>query len=323
METAWDKTRAVLFAIGVHAFALALLFAGLFWQVAPKAEDAAGPMIEATLVSSPQQSASIAKAIKAAERKVAKQDDRDATPPPQPKPSPQPQDAPQPVQQVPQAALPKPDTVNQEEVRRLADQAAAQQLKEQEARRKQAQIDLTNQKLQQQEEQNRQRLAAQELDRQKQLEAIRKQRAEAERQVKLEEQRLKQLQDQRAQLAKNDTPTPPAPRAAAAKPPAGNNGEDNGLMVKYKKAIRDVVQQNWHTANAPENTHCKVQVKQLPGGEVFDVTFLAGCPFDPTARASVVDALKRTPLPYAGFESVFSREFSMDMCYPEDVCTHE
>ena len=93
METTWDKVRAILFAMGVHAFALALLFVGLFWQATPKAADAAGPMIEATLVSSPQQSAAIAKAIRAAERKAERQDNHDATPPPQPKPSPQPQDA--------------------------------------------------------------------------------------------------------------------------------------------------------------------------------------------------------------------------------------
>ncbi len=318
METTSDKLRAVLLALGVHAFVLALLFAGLFWQPTPAAADAAGPMIEATLMSSPQQSAAIAKEIKAADRTAAKQDDHDATPPPQPKPEPQPQTAPIPRQVAPQAPLPKPDTVDQDEVRRLADQAAAQKLQEQEERRKQAQIDLTNQKQQQQDAENRQRLAQQELERQKLLEDVRKQRADAERQVKLEAQKLKQLQDQRAQLAQNDAPT--SSPAASAQPPSGNNGVAVGLKARYLQAIRGVVQQNWHPVNVLQRVHCRVSFKQLPGGEVFGDPTFSDCPYDALGRASVVDALKRTPLPYTGFESVFEREGTIDMCYPEEAC---
>ena len=308
METTRDKLRAVLFALGVHAFALALLFVGLWWQPAPAAVDAEGPMIEATLVSSPQQSASAAKAIKAALKQ------QDATPPPQPKPAPKPDDAPQPPQFAPQAPLPKPDTVNQDEVRRAAELAAEQQKQEQEERRKQAQVDLTNQLQQQQEAQNRQRLA------QQQLADIRKQRADAERQVKLQEQKMKQLQDQAARLAQNNAPPTVAP-PGPARPPSGNAGDKTGLLAKYKKAINETVQLNWHhdSDKVPERTHCIVQFKQLPGGEVFDVSF-PDCPFDAAGRDSVEAALKRTPLPYAGFESVFQPQGKIDMCYPEEAC---
>ncbi len=306
METTWDKLRAVLFALGVHAFALALLFVGLWWQPVPAAAEAEGPMIEATLVSSPQQSAIAAKAIKTAVQ--------DAKPPPQPAPSPKPEDAPQPPQPAPQAPLPKPDTVNQDEVRRAADLAAEQQKQEQEERRKQAQVDLTNQLQQQQQAQDRQRLA------QQQLADIRKQRADAERQVKLEEQKMKQLQDAAARVAQNDAPPTIAP-LGPVHPPAGSAGANTSLRARYLNAINKVVQQNWRhdSDKVPERTHCPVQFRQLPGGEVFQVDF-GDCPFDADARASVEAALKRTPLPYAGFESVFQSQGKIDMCYPEEAC---
>jgi colicin import membrane protein len=308
METTWDKLRAVVLALGLHVLVIALLFVGLLVQPIPAAADAEGPIVEATLVSSPQQSAAIAKAIKAVERKMP----QDATPPPQPKPAPKPEDAPQPPQLAPQAPLPKPDVVNQDEVRRAAD-LAAQEKHEQEERRKQAQVDLTNQLQQQQEVQNRQRLA------QQQLADIRKQRADAERQVKLQEQKMKQLQDQAARLAQNDAPptvVPPGPVR-----PSGNAGDKAGLLAKYRKAINEQVQLNWHhdSDKVPERTHCIVQFKQLPGGEVFDVSF-PDCPFDAVGRDSVEAALKRTPLPYAGFESVFQPQGKIDMCYPEEAC---
>jgi colicin import membrane protein len=319
METTWDKLRAVLFALGVHAFAIGLLFSGLHCQRAPAMADAEGPVIEAMLVSSTQESAAAAKEIKAAERKLAQQSQQDATPPPQPMPEPKPMDAPKPQQLAPQAQLPKPDTVDQQEVRRLAEQVAEQKkLQEQDERRKQEQVDLTNKQQQQQEAENRQRLAQQELERQKQLADIRKLRADAKRKVKLEEQRLKQVQDQRAQLAQNVAPTPTS--APLAQPPSGNGGVNIGLKARYVLAIRSVVQQNWHTVNVPERVHCRVHFKQLPGGDVFGDPTFSDCPYDALARASVVDALKRTPLPYAGFEPVFDREGTIDMCYPDEEC---
>jgi colicin import membrane protein len=311
METSWDKLRAVAFALGLHALVIALLFVGLLTQPVPASTDAEGPIVEATLVSSPQQSAAIAKAIKAIEQKTQ----QDTTPPsPQPIPEPKPPETPPPQQLAPQAPLPKPDTVDQEEVRRIAEQATAQKkLQEQEERRKQAQIDLTNKEQQQ--------LAQQELERQKQLADIRKQRADAERQVKLDAQRLKQLQDQRAQLALNNTP-PAAASSPLQRPPAGNNGKEAGLLAKYKQAIVDVTNSNWIHTDVPEQVHCKIRFTQIPGGDVIDVKFL-DCPFDAAGRESVDRAMRKTPLPYAGFEPVFPqlRQWELDFCYPTEACT--
>ena len=98
METTWDKLRAVVFAVGLHVLVVGLLFIGLARPVTASA-DAAGPIIQATLVSSPQQSAAIAKAIKALDQKTAPD-----TAPPLPKPEPKQQDVPQ-QQLAPQALV--------------------------------------------------------------------------------------------------------------------------------------------------------------------------------------------------------------------------
>ncbi len=318
METSWDKLRAVLFALGIHAFAAAVLFAYLLWPHDPALADAEGPMIQATLVNSPQQAASVARAIQSAQQKSARKtvQQEDTTPPPQPKPEPKPQDAPQPAQPVPQAVIPKPDKVDQEEVRRVAELAAEQKLQEQEARHKQAQIDLSRQH-EQQDAENRQRLAQQQLEQQQKLAETRKQLAAAAREVKLKEQGMKQLQDQAARLAQNTPSATSVP--VPAHPPSGNAGRGKDLQADYLKAIKETVHQNWQTGNAPPHVICKAHVKQIPGGQVLDVTF-PDCPFDAAGRQSVQDAFERTPLPYAGYDSVFLREFTIDLCYPEDPC---
>jgi colicin import membrane protein len=304
METAWDKTRAVLFALLLHALVVGLLFVGLLWQPLPKAEAAEGPAIEASLVSSPRQSAELAKEIRALERRTA----QDETHSP-PKPEPRPQNAPRPPQPIPQARIPRPDTVDQDEVRRLAEQRDAQKrLQEQDERRKQAQLDLSRKQEQ-----------AQEEIRQRQLADIQKKLADAARQVKLHEQALKQLRDQQTQLALNNTPRITAPNAPP-RPPAGNNGRANNLADQYLQAIRAVVNANWRHDNIPEGVHCIVTFRQMRGGEVFGSLVFGDCPFDAAARASVEDALHRTPLPYAGYEPVFQPTGTIDLCYPEEAC---
>ena len=305
METAWDKLRAVLFALLLHGLLVFLLFFGLLWQPLPRAEAASGPPIQATLVSAPQQAAEIAKEIRALERRTAQE-------PTPPKPEPKPQDAPQPQQPVPQTRLPQPDTVDQDAVRKLAEQRDEQKrLQEQEERRKQAQIDLDRKQEQQQAE-----------IRQRQLAAIQKQREDAERQIRLHEQALRQLRDQQTQLALNNTPRRVAP-TAPPHPPAGNNGRQQDLLAKYKQAIIDTTNNNWiHADEVPQQVHCRIRFTQIPGGEVIDVKFL-DCPFDAASRDSVDRAMHKTPLPYAGFESEFPklRQWELDFCYPTEACT--
>lgn len=57
------------------------------------------------------------------------------------------------------------------------------------------------------------------------------------------------------------------------------------------------------------NLPCRIAITQLPGGEVISAEVEPGCPYDDLAKRSVEAAvLKAQPLPYAGFEPVFSRK---------------
>ena len=300
METGRDKLRAVAYALGLHALLIGLLFVGLLMPRSTALADAAGPPIEAALVSAPQQATSLAHEIRALERKTSPE------PAPQPRAEPQPQQSPQPPQPIPQARLPKPDTVDQQEVRRDDLAAVRQQRQEQEERHKQAQIDLSRQQEQQQEE-----------IRQRQLAEIRKQRSDAARTILLAEQRLKQLQDQAALVARNNAPAPATP--VPPRPQSGTNGASASQNAKYIQAIHDVLDQNWRNNDVPEGVHCHVQFTQArPTGEITHVVF-GDCPFDADARATV-EALKGVRLPYAGYENLFQPEVNIEMCYPEDAC---
>ena len=78
--------------------------------------------------------------------------------------------------------------------------------------------------------------------------------------------------------------------------------------------------QNWNHIGAPELTHCRVRFTQIPGGEVINVEFMS-CPYDSQGREFVDRALRKTPMPYSGFEKVFLRKVELTFCYPREECT--
>ena len=226
-------------------------------------------------------------------------------PPPQPQPEPRPQDAETPPQQKAQDFIPQPDTVDQDEARRDAI-AREKAEKEQEERRRQEQIDLTEQQ-RQKEAENQRRLAAQaEEERQKKLADLRRQREQAARQAELAEQRLRQLEQARQRQA--STPAPPS----QGSPGQGGTSED--LTAKYAAAIQQAVTNQWiRPDTVPLGQRCRVQIRQLPGGEVIDVQVQPGCPYDEAGKRSLEAAVLRAqPLPYRGFESVFQRTLTLN-----------
>jgi len=309
METNADRTLAIGGSLLLHLVVVGFLYLATIWQPPLQVEPNQGPPIQATLVSLPQPShASIQRS-----EPVPKPPEPESAPPPQPKPEPAPQDAKVPPQLTPQAPVARPDRVDQEEIRKAGELAAEQQRKEeQDAKRRQAQIDLSRQK-EQEEIENRQRLAKQQ--------EIRKELEKAQHDIAMREQRLQQIKDHQAQLARND----PAPAQPERTPPPGGEQADNpGLEARYKNAIKQMVILHWQTAKAKgaEGVHCKLSYKAIPGGKIFQVTF-GDCPFDADGKASVEEALEADLLPYHGFESVFKREGTMDVCYPpEDArCT--
>jgi colicin import membrane protein len=310
-ETRADSTQAVVLAIALHAFLFALMFIGLWWtrDAAPIA--AAGSPISAEMVDTSELSTQMRRALaREAEPLPAPEPEpvppqevqEDAAPLPQPLPEPQPQESPVPRQQEAQEFVPEPAPVEQEKVDRNAISAETRE-REQEEKRRQEQVDLTERK-QQEEAERKFRLAEQQRD--EKLKKIQAERAKADREAKLAEQKLKQIADARARQASD--------AAASAPPPPGNNGVDAGLQARYAAAIQEAVLRNWtRPENVPQGQRCRIYITQLPGGDVMSAKVDPSCPYDELGRRSVEAAvLKAKPLPYAGFESVFQRNLILN-----------
>lgn len=306
-ETRADTNAAVVSALALHALLFALMFLGLWWTRASTPVSAAGPVIEADLVDPNALSAPMRRALDApAKTPPRPQPVEDATPPPQPVPEPRPQDAPVPPQPQAQEPVPEPDAREQQRVERDAE-AAERAAREQEEKRRQEQIDLTERQRQDAAE-KQQRLAQQQIA--DKLKKIRAEREKAARAADLAEQKLKQLADARSRNAAEAA----AQSDAAASPPPGNEGVDPSLLGKYQAALQEAILRNWTRPDTvPLGQRCRITIRQLPGGEVIDAQVAPSCPYDELGRRSVEAAvLKAQPLPYAGFEAVFSRTLNLN-----------
>ncbi|HSM10820.1 MAG TPA: cell envelope integrity protein TolA [Lysobacter sp.] len=315
-ETRADTAQALALALALHVLLFGLMFAGLWWTRPPPPMSAAGSPVSAELVDasalSPAMQRTLADRpepiVAPAPEPVPEPVEEEAAPPPQPLPEPVPQDAPVPQQRAAQDFIPKPDTESQEAVVDQPTPRPADEAKLQEAKRRQEQIDLTEQK-RQAEAQRQQRLAEQqEAEKQKQLADIRRQRAAAAREAELAEQRLKQIADARAAR-----PSEAAARADAA-PPPGSNGADTGLQARYAAALQEAILAKWtRPETVPVGARCRLVIRQLPGGEVMSAEVASPCAYDEQGRRSIEAAvLKAQPLPYAGFETVFARTLTLN-----------
>ena len=302
MESFADRARAFALALAFHLALIGLIWWSAWWILPQHDSSAAGEPVRATLQVSAADIRRAKAAIKAAPKPV-KPAEKQASPPPQPVPEPKPQTSDTPVQMTAQAPQDRPDTVDQEKISRLAqEQADKLALQEQEERKRQEQVDLTEAVKRQQEVERKQRLR-------EQLEAVTREREAATRRTRIEEQRLQQLADV-ASAAPSPAPRAPAP---------GNRGIDEGLLARYKALMTQNADDNWNRTGAPELTHCQVRFTQIPGGEVINVEFM-NCPYDEQGRDSVERALRKTPMPYSGFEKVFLRQWALDFCYPREEC---
>ena len=299
MESGSDL-RAFLLSLGVHVALVLLLWLGFVLRLPVNDEPAAGEPVQATL--------QLSKADQQRVEKLLAQARKDEPPapapkPPQPIPEKNPQDSETPLQEKPQAPVDLPDPQDQEKVVAVAD-LAAERKREQEEKRRQEQVELTEDLVRQEQAERRQRLRAQQAEVQRQLEAARKQRL-------LEEQRLQQLADLRA------APKPAPVRAPEA--PVGERGEDDSLRAKYRALMLQTAEQNWNHIGAPELTRCKVRFAQIPGGMITKVEFI-DCPYDEQGREFVDRALRKDPMPYQGFENVFMPRVELTFCYPKEDC---
>ena len=295
-ETRADTAQALLLALLLHVLLFGLAFIGLWWT-RDNAVSAAGSPVEADLIDPNALSAATRRTLSAPPKPAEPAE----TPPPQPVEEPRPQDSPVPQQQQAQERVPVPDAVEQERVYREAEAAELRQ-REQEEKHRQEQIDLTERERQAEAEQ-KQRLA-------QKLDEIRKAREKAAREANLAEQKLRQLADAQSRNAADAA----AQADASASAPPGNNGADTDLAARYAAALQEAISRNWSRPDSvPLGQRCKLNIRQIPGGQVIDVQVAASCPYDELGKRSVEAAvLKAQPLPYAGFETVFSRNLTVN-----------
>lgn len=305
--------RAVAWAIGLHLLLAALLLISplLNWREPPLAAGGAQAM-EATLDASAADQRVVEQALRfqpePLPEPVEKVAEEETVPPPQPLPEPTPQDAPVQRQAEAQERIPVPDDIDQEEASRDAiSQEKARQ--EQEAKRRQEQIDLTERTRQQQAEQQR-RLAAQqeETDRQQKLDEIRRKRAQAAREADLAEQKLRQLQAVRERSAATSSANASQYGGQSSATAGAASGPSQGDWVG---AMVAAIERQWvRPPNVSAGQICPIRIRMLPGGEVMSAEVQPSCPYDEAARDSVERAvLKASPLPYAGFDKVAARDF--------------
>lgn len=280
-ESRADNRAALLQALGLHVVLFALMFAGLHWSRSPMAEAAQGEVIEADLVNVSDLSATMQRALRRDAEPLPKPIEQPEPLPPEPE-TPLPDVLPEPpVEELPPPE-PAPALVEQEQVQRDADSAQLAKVdREQEEKRikpEQAELDAA-----------RRRMEA--------LAEIRRQRALAAQERTMAEQRAQQLNDARTTSA---TPT---------RPPPGNPDSRSAENASYQVALMNAILRQW---TRPESVAlgqiCQVLIRQIPGGEVVSVEISPSCPYDEQGRRSVEAAiLKASPLPYAGYESVFVR----------------
>lgn len=308
-ENRADTALAIVFALLLHAVPVLLLLVASLWRTPPSA--AAGEPISANVVDLNALSASMRSALRREPVPLAPEPSPEPLEEPLPEEplpealeEPLPEETPPEQQLQPQEQLPDPDTVDQQEVK--PDSASAETAaREQEAKQRQGQVDLTERERQREAEQKAR--TAMQLERERQLADIRRQRTAAQRDAQLAEERLRQLADRRAQQASNAA-------AANASPPPGDRGADAALRAAYIEALTKAIRMNWtQPENVSSTVACKIVIRQIAGGEVIDAQVDPSCPYDEQGRRSVEAAvLKAQPLPYRGFESVFNRTLTIN-----------
>lgn len=316
--------RAVAWAVGLHVLlALVLLLSPLLSWDPDRISAAGAPSMDATLDTSAADRRAVARALASEPeplpepvvQPLPEPVEEDTAPPPQPIPEPVPQDAVVERQAQAQERVPEPAPVDQDEVRRDAEAERARIDREQEEKRRQEQIDLTERQRQQDAEQKR-RLAQQQEEQRKRDEAQRKlaqiqdELKKLERENNLREQKLQQVADLKARQASQQA----VQTGLATSPPPGNQGVDSGLSARYSAAIQEAILRNWtRPESVPIGQKCRIVIRQIPGGEVVSAEVDLSCPYDMQGRRSIEAAvLKAQPLPYAGFESVFQRNLTLN-----------
>ena len=190
---------------------------------------------------------------------------------------------------------------------RRQDEMEAARLEEQRKREAQDRLMKLRQQRERQMEEERQKAL-------RELEDIKRQREEAERNRKQEQERLKQLQAIRERERQEDLERQALEQRRAQDFRAGQLATEREA---YVATIASIVTGNWlRPPTARAGLRCRVQVIQIPGGEIISSSLMGRCNGDEATQRSILAAVERTgSLPYRGFEDVFTREIEFIFTY--------
>jgi len=234
------------------------------------------------------------------------------TPVPQP-PAPTPPPPPAPPPPQPQPPPPVEDTGPPEPTPEELAQRAQKEKEQQEAKEKSEQEaqqkadELAAEQKRQAEEQKRQAQEKAEAERKAKEEALKKAaEAKAAAQKKLEDDKRKAQEAQ--QLAQSEADLK---RSLAAEEHA-NAVRSSGALASWEAQLKARIERAWlRPPSARAGIVCELDVTQVPGGEVTNVK-LGSCNGDQAVRDSIVAAVYRaSPLPPPPDPSLFERELQI------------
>jgi len=234
------------------------------------------------------------------------------TPVPQP-PAPTPPPPPAPPPPQPQPPPPVEDTGPPEPTPEELAQRAQKEKEQQEAKEKAEQEaqqkadELAAEQKRQAEEQKRQAQEKAEAERKAKEEALKKAaEAKAAAQKKLEDDKRKAQEAQ--QLAQSEADLK---RSLAAEEHA-NAVRSSGALASWEAQLKARIERAWlRPPSARAGIVCELDVTQVPGGEVTNVK-LGSCNGDQAVRDSIVAAVYRaSPLPPPPDPSLFERELQI------------
>lgn len=317
-ETRADNVQSFVLAVFLHVLLFGLVFIGLQWTRRNAEPAGGGPPIDAEMVDAGSLSSKMRNAL--ASRVEAPMPTEEVEPepelpealeeaveppPPQPLPEPDPQDATTPPQPTPQTPQAKPDTRDQDEARRDALSKETRE-REQEALRRERQVEL--QKQQQQAAEEKKRLAAQQKAETDAAKAKQDAEAKKKRAAALAAQREQQLADAKVR----------AGATAASNPgPASGAGQGKDTRAEWLALIAGEIERQWRRPDdIPRGQKCPIRIKLLPGGEVLSAEVQPGCPYSEQNQRTVEAAVKKaSPLPLKGNEDLRLRDFVVNF-YP-------
>jgi colicin import membrane protein len=278
------RLRPWIGSIVVHvAIVAALALAAVQWRTPPEPEQLA---IEGNVVRYEDLPSSV-KAGKPLREPVSA---------PKPEPAPAPAPLPQPDPRVqPQPEPPPPVEPDRAELQRQADEAAAREKAEAQAKAAaEKKLALERERAAEQKAQAAKTKAAEEKRKQEELRKAEEQRRQAAADAKLKQAE----QEKAAAAAKARASKEAALQRELEAEEAGEALARSGVVDEYRTLLIQTIERNWNKpASARAGLVCTLNVTQAPGGTVTNVT-IGDCNGDEAVRQSVINAVYRSsPLP--------------------------